>query len=258
MHVPDRRLALAYRLVAAVLMAWGIGRVTGILDGRPSAVEFLYYTVLSNLLCLVWMVVLVVRTVADLRAEGPRGASTPSARFSLAVAFAITVTMLIYLIVLVPETFTQGNDYQPFTLTDNLIHIITPALAIADWLLFVPKGRSRWFDPPLWTLIPYAYLAFAFVYGAAGGRFGSGGQYPYPFMNLDRHGLGGVVLWIVGLTLALEVVAYVYVLIDKGLGMLARRMRRTAPPRRGGSGRRARLTGEDAADPVSRATPVRR
>lgn len=228
MHVPDRRLALAYRLVAAVLMAWGIGRVTGILDGRPSPVEFLYYTVLSNLLCLVWMVVLAVRTIADLRSEGPRGASTPSARSSLAVAFAITVTMLIYLIVLVPETYTQGNGYQPFTLTDNLIHIITPSLAIADWLLFVPKGRSRWFDPPLWTLIPYVYLAFAFVYGAAGGRFAGGGQYPYPFMNVDRNGLGGVVLWIVGLTLALEVVAYVYILIDKGLGALDRRMRRPA------------------------------
>jgi hypothetical protein len=224
MLLPCRPLALAYRVVAALVMAWGIGRVSGFFDGHPSAVQFLYYTVLSNILCLVWMVVSAVRTATDLRRDGARGASTPSARFALAVPFAITVTMLIYLIVLVPEAFTQNTGYTPFTLTDNLVHIITPALAIADWLLFVPKGRARWSDPIAWAGIPFAYLAFAFVYGALGGTFGGGTRYPYPFMDLERNGLGGVVLWIVGLTVALEVVAYLYVCLDRALAAVARRM----------------------------------
>lgn len=225
MILPDRRVALVFRVLAVLVMAWGVGRVSGIFDGRPSGVQFLYYTVLSNMLCLVWMVILVVRTLRDLRADGARGWSTPSPRFSAAVAFAITVTMLIYLIVLVPEAFTQNTGYTPFTLTDNLIHIVTPILAIVDWLVFVPHGRIRALDPLLWALLPYAYLAFAFVYGGLGGTFGGGTRYPYPFMDVDRNGVDGVVLWIVGLTVALEIVAYLYFGIDRAIAAIDRRLR---------------------------------
>jgi hypothetical protein len=42
---------------------------------------------------------------------------------------------------------------------------------IADWLLFIPKGRLRPYDPLLWAIIPYAYLVFAFTYSALGGEF---------------------------------------------------------------------------------------
>ncbi|WP_460796099.1 Pr6Pr family membrane protein [Microbacterium sp. GXF0217] len=132
--------------------------------------------------------------------DGTRGASTPSARFSGAVMEAITVTMLVYLFVLVPTTFAQPGAYEPFTLTDNLIHIITPCLLMADWLLFVRKGAFRWFDPLLWTLIPYAYL-----------------------VDVDALGVGGVALWIGGLTIALVTVGYIYCALDRILSRMTRR-----------------------------------
>jgi len=138
---------------------------------------------------------------------------------------AITVTMLIYLVVLVPARFADG-DSDIFSLTDNLIHIITPLLVIVDWLIFVPKGAFRWVDPLLWTLIPYAYLVWAFVYGALGGEFTPGQKYPYPFMDVDVLGVGGVAQWIVALTLALIVVGLVFVVIDRTLAALARRIAR--------------------------------
>ncbi|WP_460775451.1 Pr6Pr family membrane protein [Microbacterium sp. GXF7504] len=222
MYIPDRRAALAFRILSALVAFWGIARITGLFSGHVSGVQFLYFTVLSNILCLGWFVALAVATGRDLARSGARGWSTPSARFGGAVMMAITVTMLIYLILLVPETFTQGNGYTPFTLTDDLIHIITPVLTILDWLLFTPKGRFRWFDPPLWAIIPLAYLAFAFVYGALGGTFGGGSPYPYPFMEVDRLGVGGVAVWIVALAVALEAVAFVYVAIDRLLGRVGR------------------------------------
>ncbi|BDZ53791.1 Pr6Pr family membrane protein [Agromyces marinus] len=223
MVVPFRALALAFRLVALVLIATGLVRILGLLTPSPSWASLTYYTVLSNVLCLVWVAVLVWTTARDLRRRGTRGWSTPSPRFGGAVMEAITVTMLVYLVVLVPTTFQQAGDYEPFTLTDNLIHIITPCLLIADWLLFSPKGTFRWTDPLRWALIPYAYLLFAFTWSALGGTFGGSRRYPYPFMDVDAHGVGGVALWIAVLTVALVAVGYVFVAADRLLDRLAAR-----------------------------------
>ena len=217
-----RLAALGFRIITLAVILTGIVRITGAFTADPSWGAFRYYTVLSNVLCLGWVVLLIVRTLRDLRAAGPRGTSTPSARWSGAVMMAITVTMLVYLIVLVPATFQQEGDYVPFSLTDNLIHIITPILLILDWLLFVPKGRLRWIDPPLWALIPYAYLAYALVYGGLGGEFSAGQTFPYPFLDVATHGVAGVALWIAGLTVALVAVGYVYVALDR---LLARAFR---------------------------------
>ncbi|MCU4672706.1 Pr6Pr family membrane protein [Microbacterium fluvii] len=228
-----RWAALVYRTVAVGLIATGIVRVAGLFSPHPSLNAFLYYTVLSNVLCLVWMTWSGVRTAVDIAADGARGTSTPSARVAGAVMEAITVTMLIYLFVLVPSLFTQPGAYEPFTLTDNLVHIVTPVLVIVDWLLFVPKGRFAWYDPLLWTLAPYAYLVFAYAFGALGGRFAPGVRYPYPFMDVEVLGVAGVATWIAGLTVALVAVGYVYVVIDRVLGVVAERaLRSRATPAR--------------------------
>ncbi|PCE15752.1 hypothetical protein AUC47_12855 [Microbacterium sp. SZ1] len=217
-----RPLALAYRVIALAIIATGIARNAGIVDGAIDHTTFLYYTMVSNLLCGGWTLLLVGRTIGDLRRVGSRGTSTPSARWSGAVMMAITVTMLIYLVVLVPTRFDAG-DTDVFSLTDNLIHIVTPVLLIVDWLLFVPKGAFRWGDPVLWTLIPYAYLAWAFVYGALGGEFVTGQRYPYPFVDVDALGIPGVTQWIIALSIALIAVGFVFVVLDRALAALARR-----------------------------------
>lgn len=218
-----RPVALVYRIVAAAVILTGVLRNADVFSGVPSWSSLLFYTMVSNLICLVWMLMLVARTAGDLRRDGAGGTSTPSARWSGAVMMAITVTMLIYLIVLVPTRFDAG-DTDVFSLTDNLIHVVTPVLVILDWLLFVPKGSFRWVDPLLWTLIPYAYLSWAFVYGALGGEFTPGSRYPYPFMDVDALGVGGVAQWIVALSIALIAVGFVYAAVDRALGALARRV----------------------------------
>ena len=48
-----------------------------------------------------------------------------------------------------------------------------------------------------------------------GGEFAPGVRYPYPFMNVEVNGLGDVILWIVGLTVALVGVGYVYYALDR-------------------------------------------
>jgi len=231
MIVRSRLLAFGYRAVAALVIVVGIARVSGLWSATPSWSAFLYYTVLSNVLCLVWMVLSAIGTLRDAQRDGWTGASTPSARGAAAVMEAITVTMLIYLFVLAPALFTQPGAYQPFTLTDNLVHIVTPILVIVDWLLFVPKGRLRRYDPLLWALIPYAYLVFAFAYSALGGRFAGGTTVPYPFMDVATNGVGGVAAWIAGLTVALVAVGYVFFGLDRLLARAVTSPRASRDPR---------------------------
>ncbi|WP_427869858.1 Pr6Pr family membrane protein [Leucobacter luti] len=217
----DRRAALAFRIVTVIVIAIGLVRSLDLLTPDPTWLSMLYFTQMSNVLCLAWVALAAIRTARDLGTWGARGVSTPSARWAAAIMHAITVTMLIYIVVLVPTYDPASGNEPPFTLTDNLVHIVTPSLVILDWLLFTPKGRIRWFDPLLWVLIPYAYLAFAVIYGALGGRFESGDTFAYPFLDVATLGLSGVVTWIATLTVALLAVAYVYVVIDRILGRIA-------------------------------------
>lgn len=215
MAIPLRALALCYRVASLALIATGIARITGLFSGEPVWSALLFYTVQSNLLCLGWMAVLVWATARDLAQQGGRGFSAPVPRMSGAVMMAITVTMLVYLIVLVPSAFVQGSNYEPFSFTDNLIHIITPCLIVVDWALFVPKGSFRAFDPLLWSLIPFVYLVFALIYGGLGGEFLPGQTYAYPFLDVATHSWGGVFARVAGLAVALIGVGYVFVALDR-------------------------------------------
>lgn len=228
MVLSDRRLALVFRILAALIAAWGIVRVANLFTDEPSSYAFLFFTVQSNVLCLVWLVAGAIVTGRDLAARGPKGISSPSPRAAGYVVMAITTTMLVYTVVLAPMLFDQPGSDGLYSLTDSLVHVITPIVTILDWLLFTQKGTWRWYDPPLWALVPLAYLVFAFAYGAAGGTFfEGGGRYPYPFMNVEELGVGGVAIWILVLTIVLEIVAFVLVAIDRALGALARRRNRT-------------------------------
>ena len=78
-----------------------------------------------------------------------------------------------------------------FTPANVLLHLVVPALALADWLL---TGRDRpggrWWHPLLWLLDPAGYLALVqLVLDGA----------PYYFLDVRVLGSTGLVLNVVGL-----------------------------------------------------------
>ncbi|MDR1431780.1 MAG: Pr6Pr family membrane protein [Propionibacteriaceae bacterium] len=226
MAVKSRRFALAFRLISIALIVTGLVRLVGLFGTGWSWSAFVFYTTQSNVVCLIWMLAMAATTTRDIIRDGPQGIPTPWPRLGAAVMMAITVTMLIYLVILAPSTFIQGGEgYQPFTLTDDLIHIVTPCLIIADWFLFSPKGRLRAYDPVLWAILPYCYLFFAFTWPLLGGDFGKGRRYPYPFMDVEANGIGGVALQIAILTVTLIGFGYLYLFADK---MIARHHQRAS------------------------------
>lgn len=181
--LPLRPLALAYRVVAVLLIALGVNNLIDPFTANPNWISLLYFTALSNLLALAWMIVVTVATARDLVKRGARGVTNPSPEFHGAVMMTVTVTLLVYTIVLAP---TSDSGYVPYTWDDSLMHVIMPVLVIVDWLVFTPKGRMRWVDPLLWALIPASYLVFSFTFSAFGGDFGLGRRYPYP-LHESRH-----------------------------------------------------------------------
>lgn len=236
MRTSIRAVSLVYRIIAIVAIASGVARITGVGTADVDAGVLLYYTSLSNLLGLAWMTVATVVTVRRIRRTGWRGDASVAPRLGAAVALALLVTALIYLVILAPTAFTQGSTYEPFTLTDNLVHIIGPALVMGDWLLFARRGALRWWDPVWWAAVPYAYVAFALLRPLFTEVLWSNGRrYPYPFFDPSGQGWGGVVVYLLVLTLAIEAIAFCMVALDRLVGRWAgRRGRpRTAPDVRG-------------------------
>ena len=66
-----------------------------------------------------------------------------------------------------------------YTPANFLLHVVVPALALADWLL-VGRGLARvtWWQPLAWLIYPSAYLALALLVLNTAGR-----RAPYYFLD---------------------------------------------------------------------------
>lgn len=80
------------------------------------------------------------------------------------------------------------------TLGNLLAHLILPAMALADWLLFCPKGGFRPLDPLRWQAVPVAYYGAVLGLARLGVRYYGGARYPYPFLDPIRSSPGAVLL----------------------------------------------------------------
>lgn len=204
--VGSRFVALFVRSIAAVVAVVGWSRLLGLHEGRFDVEGFAYFTTLSTTASAIWLLAVVVVTAWDLVRSGVRGRSTPSARVGGVVLASAVITMVVHAALLAPG-LSPAATLEP---TNLLTHVVIPVLVVADWLLFAPKGRLRFIDPLWWAVPPYAYVAAAYVRRAI-----DGAPYPYPFMDLERLGLSGVVGAFILLTISLEALGLLIVVADR-------------------------------------------
>lgn len=89
-----------------------------------------------------------------------------------------------------------------------LLHYVTPVMAVIDWLFFDRAApRPTWAAALRWLIYPMAYLAFALVRGALLPP-GAWKRYPYPFLDVDRFGYGGVALMALALAVCFVLLGY--------------------------------------------------
>ena len=220
---------LASIIFKAVLV---IGCVTGLIlnlvqSGNPASL-ISYYTIQSNLVCLVLFVFLLILESRALSVPAP-AAWRNSPWLSLlkgGCTVYILLTFLVYNFVLAPGIAELSTSYQLYSLQDLLVHYFSPLMVLLDYFLFDRKGRFKATYPLGWTLLPLAYLLYVFVFVSLGGRFyygGSASKYPYFFLNIEKLGLAGVGKWVLFIAAVYLVLSYVLTAIDFVLGKLANR-----------------------------------
>ena len=137
--------------------------------GGPA--NFLFFTVQSNiwigLTCLAGLILL-------LRNRKPRRWMTV---VKLVFTVSITLTGFVFAFLLAP--LFAGSAWYPSSL---LMHLIVPAAAILDYLLWDTRYAYRFRDSLWCTLPPLYYLCFAAVGYVRNWDFG-GANYPYFFLN---------------------------------------------------------------------------
>jgi hypothetical protein len=222
--LPQNRIfVIAFRVCALLFALWGITAITGISKNAFNPVMLLAYTIQSNILTALFMGILLARTIFIYgKSAKPASFKKPYGffpRLSAFVAFAIFVTMLIFWFILVP---TMPGGAYPLLALDNLaVHLITPLLMLADYMLFTERGKLKKYDPLLCAVIPYLYLLEAMTLGLTRSvRYDSLGihsYYPYIFLDLDRFGLW--VIPMVGvITLFFLAIAFFWRRFDEKLG----------------------------------------
>lgn len=121
------------------------------------------------------------------------------------VAVNISIVALVFNLVLRATYHPAGLA----SLSNELVHVITPALFIIYWLAFVPKDGIDWKDGFAWLWYPAFYLVYVLIRGAICGI------YPYFFLDADKYGYPKVVLNIGLLLTVFLIMDLLYIFIAK-------------------------------------------
>ncbi len=163
---------------------------------------FSFFTILTN-----FLTGLVFTAVAlDLKTARGEWFRSPSVQAGTAVYIAIVGT--IYQILLRQLWNPQGAQW----VADVLLHSVIPVGYVVYWLLFGPRTGLNWKTAVAWLAYPAVYLVYILARGAMSGL------YPYPFVDVNVLGYGGVLAR-----------AALFLLVFLGMGLLvvalARRIR---------------------------------
>jgi len=146
---------------------------------------FSFFTILTNLL-----VAAVFTAIAIQPAAGwVRFFLSPSLQAGTTVYIAIVG--LVYQLLLRQLWNPQGAQW----VADVLLHAVIPVGYVLYWLLFGPRTGLRWENAVGWLVYPGVYLVYVLARGAVSGL------YPYPFVDVNVLGYGGVSARAAGLML---------------------------------------------------------
>ena len=209
--IRSRKARIGFRMLYCALAVLGFVAQLGLFQGTLNRSYLVFYTNLSNLLCMFFMFFSLFAAVAEKR---PRDFA-PAVKFVFLIM--ILVTFLLYNILL--------SDYPSVaayfsSLKNGLNHCILPILFVLEWFLFYERGKTRWSWPLLAMLPPFCYVVFILVRArmlAILCRLAPV-VYPYYFLNLKKLGWPGFLRWMAILLAAFLALGYALCALDRRLG----------------------------------------
>ena len=169
---------------------------------------FVYYTSLSNMLCIGFTFLSLVWSLFSKRDFAPR------VKFAFSVMIAITA--IVYNLLL--NGYTSIGAY--FAATKNgLYHLLLPLSFCLDWLIFYDRGQVKPVDPLFTVGIPLVYVVYILIRAEVVLKIGRyvRVRYPYFFLNVDILGWDGLALWLVGLLIGVLALGYGIYALDRFL-----------------------------------------
>ncbi|MCB1246871.1 MAG: Pr6Pr family membrane protein [Acidimicrobiia bacterium] len=133
-------------------------------DGFNPVNYFSYFTIESNILAMVLMLGQAIVPAWMVR----------NGRFRGAVTLYMTVTLLVYAVILRPLGADVG-EYRVWV--DYIQHTAGPIALIGDWFLFPPRDRYPSSLLAKWLVFPLAFLVYSLIRGSMVE------WYPYPFLD---------------------------------------------------------------------------
>lgn len=191
-----------YPSVGVKPTSYGYANGEGLSGAIGRVLDFVsYFTILSN------VVVVIVLFALWRGLVGP----TPVWRaLRMDSLLMITVTGLIFVIVLAPDADLQGLQYA----TNTIEHYITPLLTIITFLIWGPRSWLRLSSVLTALVIPLAWVVYALIRGAVIDA------YPYGFLDVAVHGYGTVFINVLGVLALGVVLGLIFLGLDK---LLSRR-----------------------------------
>jgi len=94
-----------------------------------------------------------------------------------------------------------------YAFANFVVHYLIPAVLIVDWVVDPPRHLLGSRTAIAWLVYPLAWFTYTLVRGSVAG------WYPYPFVDVSRHGYGGVLLRALLFLAAFAVAATAFALI---------------------------------------------
>lgn len=214
LNISRKKISITLNFLTAVSAFLGVilSCVYSVEDGYfPWVTRLFYFTQQSNVwigtICLIFGILSVIGL-----AKGKNYLNQGLCVVKLVFTACITITCLVFCCLLAPFA-----DFNVWTFSSILTHVVTPVLAILDYFLCeeqkVKKGKHC-----LFVLIPLTYyFLFALIMSAFEVDFGRGDTFPYFFMNY--HSEVGLFGFIPGVIPQFGCVYWLILICGMGLGI---------------------------------------
>ena len=206
--------SVCYRILVVLSLLAGI--LINVIKTKSVSAILSYFTLQSNILCFA-----VFASIVFMELRKKNYKSDVYYLVKGGITIAILITGLTYLFALSPTGFCM--DFQQKTLANKtisnlLVHVVSPILVTLDYFLFDEKGHFKRYYPIIWLCIPFDYLLYVYTYSSSGGTFfniGGSKKFAYFFLDYEKIGYLGVAKWVMLITLCILFVSYLLVWFDR-------------------------------------------